>query len=679
MEQPNQDENLRQEVELLRARVAELESDIARQTLSEIPEQIEWAINAARIGTIDWNPQTDRIVPTPQLAQLLEYSMDEFSSLIESWPSLVHEEDLPTLREAMSTHLRGETPYIEIEYRARVASGEWRWFLGRGQLMQKDAQGNPIRVAGTILDIDQRKRAQEQLERNEAQYREYLMALEGIAFQTDDQFTHLVFLYGAVEKITGYTKDEFLSGKILWPDILAPEHAQRVLDAGVQFRASSKESVEMEYPIVRKDGVIRWVHYFLRRVVDENGIVTAYQGVIHDVTARHQHEDSLHRIKEELERSVTRRTAELARANDSLREEIAERKLAEQALRHSEQTARALLNVATEAAILVDLESRILTINETAARRLGGTVDELVGQLCFDLLPDDLADARKVQGIKVVETGTPVRFQDKRDGLIMDNHVYPIFDEDGNVVQLAIFNRDITDLKHAEAEILREQHLLHQLLNFQERERQLVAYEIHDGLAQELTGAIFRLQGFREQLPKNPEEAWKLFDVGLDLLSSGVQEARNLITGLRPPILDELGVVAAIEYLVCESQERGGPRIKFQHDLESSELVSSLQTAVFRIVQESLTNARRHSKSDHVQLKLFEQEGYVHIDVQDWGVGFDPAKVDRHHYGLEGLRERVRLLGGRMTINTEPGCGTRIHAELPTVGQADESIEEPIS
>ena len=105
------------------------------------------------------------------------------------------------------------------------------------------------------------------------------------------------------------------------------------------------------------------------------------------------------------------------------------------------------------------------------------------------------------------------------------------------------------------------------MLDLHERERQLIAYEIHDGFAQQLTGALFRLQAFRETLARNPAEAWKGFDSAAQLVCRAIDETRRLISGLRPPVLDELGVVEAIQYLVYEQRKDGGPEIEFEHDM----------------------------------------------------------------------------------------------------------------
>ncbi|MBN1591078.1 MAG: PAS domain-containing protein [Pirellulales bacterium] len=764
------------------------------ESLRQTRERLELAIEGARLGTWDWDLSTGEMTPNAQMAQMLGYSVDELTRRLRQWESFVHAEDLPEVKQELHAHLEGRTAYFETERRLLTSSGTLRWTLIRGKVVQRDEQGAPLRMSGTILDIHDQKVFQEELRQSEQRYREYLQKFEAIAMRID--LNHkFVFMHGAVEAITGYRSEDFTSGRVAHSDIIAPEDKERVLKAIARFANFEDESYETEYRIIRQDGTIGWIHDSFKLARDPNGVPVAYEGVVYDVTERKQMEQSLQEVKQrlelvieaaelgtldwnlttgevvpnaqgakmlgytleeflprtqawetlmheedvpvvkalmashlrgeipaveleyrartkqgewrwrlvrgrvverdpqgkplravatvmdvterkrneealrrahdELEQRVAQRTAELATANTALRQKIAERKQAEEALRQSEETARALLNVATESAILINLDSTIVTLNETAAQRLGGSIDELVGRPCIDLMPPELVSRRRIYAEQVIRTGRPVRFQDEYNGRFCDNNVHPVLDAEENVVRLAIFTRDITEIKIAEEEVRKEQQLLHQLLDFQEQERQLVAYEIHDGLAQELTGAIFRFQAFRELLAINTEEAWNAFDTGLSLLTEGIKETRSLISGLRPPILDELGIVAAIEYLVCECQEQGGPRVEFHHNLEDSPFPSTLEIAIFRIVQESLTNARHHSQSDRVKLTLLERDGRLQIDVRDWGVGFDPTKVKARHFGLEGLRERARLLGGLMIIDTKPGQGTHLHVELP--------------
>ena len=114
-----------------------------------------------------------------------------------------------------------------------------------------------------------------------------------------------------------------------------------------------------------------------------------------------------------------------------------------------------------------------------------------------------------------------------------------------------------------------------------------------------------------------------------------------------------------------ESEERGGPRIDYYQQLQRSSFPPLLERTAFRIAQEALTNACRHSRSEKVRVELVQDGHCLRILVQDWGTGFDPAKTDRSRHGLEGIRERAKLLGGQATIDSTLGGGTRIFVEIP--------------
>jgi PAS domain S-box-containing protein len=242
--------------------------------------------------------------------------------------------------------------------------------------------------------------------------------------------------------------------------------------------------------------------------------------------------------------------------------------------------------------------------------------------------------------------------------------------KEGDSEHTIVICTDITQERLATEAVEKEQQLLRQLLELHEGERKLIAYEIHDGFAQQLTGALYRLQAFREAFARDPAEAWKGFDAGLRLITHAIDETRRLISGLRPPILDESGIIQAIEYLIYEHQRHDGPAIEFVHDVAFERLAPPLESAIFRIVQESLQNARQHSRSDKVHLRMSQRGDRIHIDIRDCGVGFSAEKVEERRFGLQGIRERVRLLDGNVVINSAPGKGTHIRVELPLVDHA---------
>ena len=148
------------------------------------------------------------------------------------------------------------------------------------------------------------------------------------------------------------------------------------------------------------------------------------------------------------------------------------------------------------------------------------------------------------------------------------------------------------------------------------------------------------------------------------VLRKAIGEGRRMISNLRPMVIDESGILAAIEYLISEAQGAESLEMTFRHNLRFA-LAAALGRALFRIVQESLTNARRHSRATRVNVELSQVDDRVVLTVRDDGVGFDSTAVPKDRFGLSGLMERARLFGGRSHIRSEPGKGTEIWVELP--------------
>jgi signal transduction histidine kinase len=212
---------------------------------------------------------------------------------------------------------------------------------------------------------------------------------------------------------------------------------------------------------------------------------------------------------------------------------------------------------------------------------------------------------------------------------------------------------------------LKELQHLRYLLELQDRDRQMVAYEIHDGFVQQLAAGIMHFAAFSELQGRGGDETWKSFETGLQRLNDCMREARQLIGGLRSPILDEFGVVAAVEDLISQGGAQGKAEIDFVRHLDGGRLAPSLENAIYRIVQEGLANARRHSRSKRVLVKLTQRNRYLQVEVQDWGIGFNPREVGDGHFGLEGIQKRASLFGGSATIKSSAGKGTRIVVRLP--------------
>lgn len=239
----------------------------------------------------------------------------------------------------------------------------------------------------------------------------------------------------------------------------------------------------------------------------------------------------------------------------------------------------------------------------------------------------------------------------------------------GEAVAVVVTALDARLLHETEQALRTERHTLQQMLRTQERERQLVSYEIHDGLAQYQAGAIMQLEACLHSMQSRDDP--RLADVigsceeSLRLMRAAAAEARRLINGLRPPMLDELGIEEAVESLV-EQMRASGPVIDYLHPRPLRRLDPDVESAVFRIVQESLSNIRKHAAARHVRIVLEPRGDHdIAVSIVDDGVGFDARAVPPDRFGLEGIRQRARLFGREATISSTPGQGTHIEVVLP--------------
>jgi PAS domain S-box-containing protein len=330
---------------------------------------------------------------------------------------------------------------------------------------------------------------------------------------------------------------------------------------------------------------------------------------------------------------------------------------------------QAVCTVSSSYILVIDRDGTLLFANRLEQ---GRALDEILGRNILDFAPpESLQQIRAALeavfsqgGVHVLET---VARQLSGSLACYAVRACPI-EVDGERVASLLCVDDVLPLKTSEETLRHERHVLGQLLEIQERERQLVSYEIHDGLSQYLAGAMMHLQALEHASSTGTldEERHKHdLDESLRLLRAAVDESRRLIGGLRPPALDELGIVEVIDSLATEARSFI-PNVDFQHRLGQGRLPPPIETTIFRIVQESLSNARKHASASAVTISLDQPDaGHVSLVVSDNGVGFDPRLVPQDRFGLEGIRQRARLCGSEAEIASAPGNGTTIRVILP--------------
>jgi signal transduction histidine kinase len=227
-------------------------------------------------------------------------------------------------------------------------------------------------------------------------------------------------------------------------------------------------------------------------------------------------------------------------------------------------------------------------------------------------------------------------------------------------------HRKTERLKESEDKLRR---LAAHLISVREEERAHIAREIHDELGQVLTGIKMEVGWLQKRL-QEPQLLEKTESMS-KLIDSTVQTVRKIATGLRPEMLDDMGVVAAIGWQAKDFQKRTGIRCRVKLPPETVKLDIDVSTTAFRIFQEILTNVARHSRATRVDIELEVSETEVRLQVQDNGVGIAESDVNgRKSLGLLGMHERALLFGGEVSITGAPGHGTRVAVVIPTRNRA---------
>jgi signal transduction histidine kinase len=212
------------------------------------------------------------------------------------------------------------------------------------------------------------------------------------------------------------------------------------------------------------------------------------------------------------------------------------------------------------------------------------------------------------------------------------------------------------------------QQTLRKVISAQEDERRRIARELHDDTAQALAAVGVSLEAALDEMPVTPARG--RLESLKRLVNQSLADLHHVIYDLRPSILDDLGLAAAIRWLADEHLRRTGVAVKVECYGIDERLPSDIETAVFRVVQEALSNIERHSEADAVLAQVSLERGTLAVEIEDDGKGFEPEKVgvttgSARGLGLQGMRERVELMGGSFSLSSSPGRGTRIAITVP--------------
>ena len=411
------------------------------------------------------------------------------------------------------------------------------------------------------------------------------------------------------------------------------------------------------------------VHLELRAMHKQ--LVAQNRQLLAEVVVRKETEAALKQARDDLERRVALRTEQVVRSNADLRAQIEERRRADARLQASEARFRAIVETSPVPLCITSMpDGRILYTNEPL-RKLFGMGDGVSANIA-DFYVDPLERWRLIEHLRTEGSlrNAEVQFQ-RPDGTqfwAIATARVATYDESPAIY---VGLNDITRRKQMEQELVESREQQRELYAYmegiREEERKRIAMEIHDELGQLLTALKMDVSLLKMRLAYDPEATRKADDMR-ELVEGTIWMVRNVASHLRPAALN-FGIVSALEWLVDEFNRRNAIPCELRIDGGEPALSDAHATAVFRIVQASLTNVARHADATRVDVSLLSTADMLELHVRDDGCGFDQRAAHRDYsYGLLGMYERARVIGGSLSIDSAQGAGTTVSIHIPLDG-----------
>lgn len=649
----------------------------AEKALAQSEAGLRKAQQLTHVGNWEWCTKNHVVKLSEEMYRILGVpENNQYRSLVELIDVIIHPDDRGRVFEAWEKFTLAEELAPDITCRIVRPDGETRWIVATRPEVRYTGQGPGEDVlVGTIQDITEHREAEEALRRSEAQFRTFAENIPGVVCIYDeypDGRRESVYIGPGLEKLVGEATKKQVGGNIdRFMELIVPED-QEQLQKAAEEAASVGGILDHEYRVRTGAEDYHWVRVIFRASRRENGAVR-WEGQGFDVTDR----------KEALE-----------------------------ALRTSEETARALLDATDDAVLLIKPDGTIVAANDTLADKLGVEPDRLIGASVYDTMPPALAKTRETYAKNVAQTGQAVRYEDRQAGRIFDTIVYPLFDDTGKVERLAVFARDVTEreemlqklhqkgveLDKANAALedvitaLRCKHERSEELSEQYRTKNaelesLVSMLSHDLKTplisiRELAGLFRRKyarlideggQGMARRISSNATQMLRLVESLLDY--SRVPDRLNDDDEVElGPLVDDIWeqVVDAFP----------GRKAVLRRPSQSETLRCS-RVALERVLVNLLRNAVAYVPDDRrpkIEIGWRRSAGQMTITFADNGIGIpadeqdkifelfyrtQPAAVQGSGVGLAVVKKIIDAIGGTITVSSQPGEGTVFSINLP--------------
>lgn len=592
------------------------DSRLDTPSLSLVQEGIETALNLVGVGVWEYLIPENLFSCSDGFYQLVGVEPAFGRQVHDFWPARVHPEDRERRKVAYADFLHGVVPGYEGTYRVRHEKGHWMTVLARARFVTR-SDGRPGRcVLGYVIDVTERSADVDRLRASEERFRMSLSAMHGVVYDLDLRTLHSE--RHGLQRMLGYEELDGLDGYGGWLSIVHPDDVPRMTERVAAGRASGN-SYEMTYRVRHKDG--RWRHVRQRATytLGHDGKPIRAFGVVEDITD-------------------------------------------EEAQREQLQMQAAIIGRMSEGVMLVASSGEILFANPALEKLFGYSQGGLNGRSASIL---SFRSPEQFDGLlRTVFEGT----ENDRTSIIdlegrrSDDSMCPVQGCFSSMMLgkqrcvVAVMN-DIAEQKQLERE----------LMQVATRVQQRIGGDLHDGLGQQLTGIAMMLHGLGQRAAKagTPALQTEVEEI-VTLVNEAIRSTRSLARGLSPVRPSHDGLMEGFEELVNQVHERYGIRVRMELDLpQELQLDENAATNLYRIAQEGVLNAARHSDAATIELRFRMAGTDVELLVVDDGKGFDPQQYSRGSMGLRIMRFRAQLVGGYLSVESRPGAGTTVRCRCP--------------
>ncbi len=582
------------------------ESKLAKKTLQKSDERLRLAMESGKSVGWDRDVKSGRDSLFGDLPSVFGIPSEVYDGRVEDFHRYVYPEDRRRVVEAIDHAMQTQKPYA-AEFRIRWPDGTVRWLAAKGKFYYS-RDGEPERMLGMAVDITDRKLADEALRESEECLRLAIQAGRMYAFDWD-VITDVIVRSEESTHIFGLTGEPI---KLTKRELLArvhPEDRATFTNSIVECTPESPNT-QISYRLLRPDGSVIWLERTGHAFFDEQGRMVRMIGMVTDIT---------------------------------------ERKLAEDKLQEYERAIEGL----EEMMVVVDRQYRYLIANNKFLKMRKMTKGQVVGRFAHEVLNKGVFEAVVKEKLDQCFQGKVVRYEMKytypelgeRDLLVS---YFPIEGATG-VDRVACIAQDITERKLAEEALST---VSQKLIEAQEEERTRIARELHDDIGQRLVLLAWNLGSSNGNLRK------QVVDLANDVQALSHQ--------LHSPKLDYLGLAAAAAGFCKELSDRQRVEIEFHSENIPKELPKEISLCLFRVLQEALQNAIKHSGSRQFQVSLRRGASEIELTVRDSGIGFETDEaIKGPGLGLTSMQERLKLVDGKLSIDSKPQRGTTIQARVP--------------